>query len=74
MTNEPFKVNQEHQSDEIDSVLAKVRQALSKIRYGAVEIVIHNSRVVQIEAREKIRFDLENKNPDQSSGSGALKK
>ena len=43
--------------DEIDAVLAKVRQALAKIRYGAVEIIIHNSRVEQLEAREKIRFD-----------------
>ncbi|HKY02040.1 MAG TPA: YezD family protein [Burkholderiales bacterium] len=30
--------------------------AIAHIRYGSVEVVIHDSRVVQIETREKIRF------------------
>ena len=46
---------------ERSEALAKIRQAIGKIRYGAVEIVIHNSRVVQIEAREKIRLNHETK-------------
>ncbi len=33
--------------------------AVHSIRYGAVEITIHDSRVVQIECKEKIRFPLE---------------
>ena len=32
--------------------------ALQGIRYGAVEITIHDGRVVQIERREKQRLDL----------------
>jgi len=32
--------------------------ALKGIRYGAVEITIHDGRVVQIERREKQRLDL----------------
>jgi len=27
------------------------------VRYGSVEVVIQNSRVVQIERKEKFRFD-----------------
>jgi hypothetical protein len=38
-------------------VTQKILRALQEIRYGSVEIVIHDSRVVQIERREKIRID-----------------
>jgi hypothetical protein len=31
--------------------------ALKGIRFGSVEIIIHDSRVVQIERKEKTRFD-----------------
>jgi hypothetical protein len=31
--------------------------ALKGIRFGSVEIIIHDSKVVQIERREKMRFD-----------------
>jgi len=68
MTKIDSNQNPSQLPEELEAVLVKVKQALSKIRYGAVEIVIHNSRVVQIEAREKIRFDVK-KNSDQSSGS-----
>ena len=35
----------------------KILRALQEIRYGSVEIIIHDSRIVQIERREKIRID-----------------
>ena len=35
----------------------ELRSALAAIRYGSIEIVIQDSRVVQIERREKVRFD-----------------
>lgn len=31
--------------------------AVKGVRYGSVEITIHNSRIVQIERKEKVRFD-----------------
>jgi hypothetical protein len=31
--------------------------AIQGIRYGSVEIIIHNSEVVQIERKEKVRFE-----------------
>lgn len=34
-----------------------IRLALKGIRFGSIEIIIHDSRVVQIERKEKTRFD-----------------
>jgi hypothetical protein len=31
--------------------------ALRSIRYGTIELVIHDGRVVQLERREKVRFE-----------------
>lgn len=36
---------------------SRVLEALQGIRYGAVEITIHDGRIVQIERREKLRLD-----------------
>lgn len=35
-----------------------ILDAIQQIKYGAVEVVIHDSRVVQVEKSEKVRFDL----------------
>jgi hypothetical protein len=35
----------------------KILRALSGIRYGSVEIIVHEGRVVQIERTEKLRLD-----------------
>ncbi|HTL47564.1 MAG TPA: YezD family protein [Verrucomicrobiae bacterium] len=40
-----------------EQAVAKIREALKKIKYGAVEIIIHDAQIVQIECREKIRLD-----------------
>jgi hypothetical protein len=37
-------------------VLRQIRAALEGLRYGAVEIVVHDGRIVQIERREKVRL------------------
>jgi len=34
-----------------------IRLALEGIRFGSVEIIVHDSRVVQIERKEKLRID-----------------
>jgi hypothetical protein len=41
------------------ALLRELRQALRSIRYGAIELVIHDGRVVQLERREKVRFEVE---------------
>lgn len=38
-----------------------VLDALSRIRFGTLEITVHDSRVVQVEKSEKIRFDPKGK-------------
>lgn len=35
----------------------QILSAIAGIKYGAVEVLIHDSRVVQIERSEKTRFD-----------------
>jgi hypothetical protein len=39
-------------------LLHELREALRAIRYGTIELVIHDGRVVQLERREKVRFDV----------------
>jgi hypothetical protein len=41
----------------LNDVEKHILNAISQIKFGAVEIVIHDSRIVQIEKSEKIRFD-----------------
>jgi hypothetical protein len=39
------------------AVRERILQALEGIRFGAVEIVIHDGKVVQIERKERVRFE-----------------
>jgi len=47
-----------------------VAQAVRGLRYGSVEVLVHDGRVVQVETREKVRFaderrpDLRRRNED----------
>ena len=43
-------------SPSLSELDAEVLRAIRNIRYGSVEITIHDSRVVQIERKEKRRF------------------
>ncbi len=45
------------ETDASDHVDREILKAVAGIQYGSVEVLIHDSRVVQIEAREKIRFN-----------------
>jgi hypothetical protein len=38
------------------ALVHELAQALRSIRYGTIELVIHDGRVVQLERREKVRF------------------
>lgn len=41
------------------SLARRILDAIQDIRYGSVEVTIHDAKVVQIERREKLRFDQE---------------
>jgi hypothetical protein len=34
----------------------QVLEALKKIKFGSVEVIMHEGQVVQIESKEKVRF------------------
>ncbi len=42
---------------ERQQILERIAHAISGLRFGSVEVVIQDSRVVQIERKEKFRFD-----------------
>ena len=41
----------------------KILLAIKDIRFGSVEVVIHDSKVVQIERKEKIRVETNQSQP-----------
>jgi len=46
--------------DEVSSVVReRILQALHGIRFGAVEIVIHDGKVVEIQRKERVRWEHE---------------
>jgi hypothetical protein len=46
-----------HSAPDSDEILRRIASAISGVRFGSVEVVIQDSRVVQIERKEKFRFD-----------------
>ena len=41
-----------------------VRRAVEGLRFGSVEVLVHDGRVVQVETREKVRF-ADDRSPDE---------
>ena len=48
----PERADREAEAEAHQAIL----RALHSIRFGSLEVTVHDSRVVQIERREKIRF------------------
>ena len=47
-----------HCSQDLDpQVLDAILAAIKSIRYGSVEIFIQDSKIIQIERKDKVRFD-----------------
>ncbi len=44
-------------SSQLTEVERHILQSLQSIRFGSLEIVVHDGRVVQVEKSEKLRFD-----------------
>jgi hypothetical protein len=53
-------------ADEAPEWLAIVRKQVASLRYGVVEIVVHDSQVTQIEKTERVR--LEKPQPPHKTG------
>ncbi len=41
----------------LSEVELHILQSIQDVKYGSIEILIHDSRIVQIEKSEKFRFD-----------------
>jgi len=50
-------IRKESKRQQTTEVVEQMSTILQGIRFGSVEIVIHDGKVVQIERREKLRFD-----------------
>ena len=50
--------------DKLPAWLQLVREHVGSLKYGTVQVTVHDSRVVQVERVEKLRFDK----PEQSDG------
>lgn len=58
-------------ADEGTHTLRRIIDALDGLEFGAVEITVHHGRVVQIERRERLRFDKKRLLPEATSESTA---
>jgi len=41
------------------ALLQVLARTLASLRYGTIELTVHDGRVVQLERREKVRFDAD---------------
>jgi hypothetical protein len=61
MTHRPILENRKELKTEPDQwqVLEQtLRSTLKGLRYGSIELIIHDSKIVQVERREKIRAEV----------------
>lgn len=64
----------EHWNGNSEQVLDAVKRALAGLKFGTVEIVVHDSKIVQVERREKVRLLPENaRKHDSAHAVGASK-
>jgi len=47
----------ESQDAALAEIVREIVRAIQSVQYGSVEVVIQNCKVVQIERKEKFRFD-----------------
>jgi hypothetical protein len=53
----PVETRKTYKEQQGTDITHQITLALQGIRFGSVEIIIHDSKVVQIERKEKMRFD-----------------
>ena len=44
-------------TDKLDPIERELLQVIRSLRFGSVEVQVHDGRIVQIERRERQRFD-----------------
>ena len=54
----------------LDPVLLRIAAALDGLRFGTVEIAVHDSKIVYVERRERLRIENEEERlPSRASGA-----
>lgn len=61
-----------HATQVSEDIIREVRHAIEQLRYGSVEITVHDNRITQIERREKVRFGKGAEQTTQKFNSTAL--
>ena len=59
--------NDLHKTAEHPSWLELVRDQVRSLRFGHVQIIVHNAQVVQVETTARMRFSAPPPNPDTES-------
>lgn len=49
-------------------VMGKIAEAIRGVRFGSVQIIIHDAQIVQIEKSEKMRFNVSPARTDRTPG------
>ncbi|MCX7101099.1 MAG: YezD family protein [Methylobacter sp.] len=52
-----LKLESSQSEPRLSEVATQIADILQEIRFGSIEITIHEGKVVQIERKEKLRFD-----------------
>jgi hypothetical protein len=52
-----LKLESTHREPRMSEIAIQISDILQDIRFGSIEIIIHEGKVVQIERKEKLRFD-----------------
>ena len=52
----PIQITPGNRADEEPNWLELVRRQVESLRYGVVQIVVHDSRVTQVEKTERLRL------------------
>lgn len=52
-----MSLKQEQKNIVNDAIIKEIIETLNSLKYGYVQITVHNSKVVQIDKTEKTRFD-----------------
>jgi hypothetical protein len=68
-TTEQQTITSKTNSTRIEAVMS----AINALRFGSVEITVHEGRVTQIEKREKVRFSDSANNPIKPTEKSAAK-
>jgi hypothetical protein len=60
MKPDAIKANEVTAADNegLERAMVEILRSIRNVRFGSVEITIHDSRVVQIERKEKLRFAI----------------